>query len=75
MAYNGHKNWSQWNVSLWINNDEQLYRQAQQCLRASRTKDQAAAKFHEMLTAYGVTETPDGAKYTKTSIRAALVGM
>lgn len=25
MPYNGHKNW---NVSLWINNDESLYRMA-----------------------------------------------
>ncbi|UCR91211.1 hypothetical protein [Ralstonia phage RpT1] len=62
-------------MSLWINNDEQLYRQAQQCIRAYRTKDQAATKLFEMLTAYGVTKTPDGAVYTKTSIRAAMVGM
>ena len=26
--YNGHKNWNHWNVSLWINNDEGLYRMA-----------------------------------------------
>lgn len=28
MPYNGHKNWNHWNVSLWINNDESIYRMA-----------------------------------------------
>jgi hypothetical protein len=28
--YNGHKNWNHWNVSLWVNNDEGLYRMARE---------------------------------------------
>ncbi len=72
-TYNGHKNWAHWNVSLWIANDEGLYRLAMECLRAYRnkTKDDAARELLEMLP----EKTPDGAKYTFTSVRAALVGL
>lgn len=31
--YQGHKNWNHWNVSLWINNDEGLYKLARECIR------------------------------------------
>jgi hypothetical protein len=26
--HNGYRSWNEWNVSLWINNDEALYRHA-----------------------------------------------
>mgnify|MGYP003133796418 CR=1 FL=1 len=60
MEYNGHKNWARWNVD--------------HC----RTLDEAAAKTYRTL--WGLAplgekpHTPDGAPYTVTSIRAALVG-
>lgn len=70
--YNGHPNWTLWNVSLWFANDEGLYRMAKDALLWTRTKDQAAARILQELTEAGITQTPDGAKYTKTSVRYAL---
>ena len=72
--YNGYASWPQWNVALWINNDEGLYRLAQSLL-CRYSKAQAAVALLNMLHETGTAHTPDGAKYTVTSIRAALTGM
>ena len=71
-TYNGHKNWAFWNVSLWIGNDDRLYEIARDCVRRSRTREQAAERFVSGLADCGVTETPDGARYTVASVRAAM---
>lgn len=75
--YNGHKNYNHWNVSLWINNDEGLYALAMKYIRAyPRQKDIAAQVMLEHLhNVCKTTTTPDGAPYSKSSIRAAIVGM
>lgn len=82
--YNGHKNWNHWNVSLWINNDEGLYRAAKNFIRRyprpaygfdGSARDYAASKMLEWLRDDGITKTPDGAPYSKSAIRAAMVGM
>ena len=77
--YNGHKNWTHWNVSLWINNDEGLYNLARETVRWCKaegyTRQAAAIEMLRDLEEQGTTKTPDGAPYSVSSIRAAMVGM
>lgn len=73
--YNGHKNWNHWNVSLWLNNDEGLYREALCYIRQCEGKPLASIKMYRSLVEAGITHTPDGAPYSVTTIRAAMVGM
>lgn len=64
-----NRGWTRWNVALWIANDEGLYRMALEAIRQTKTLDQAAERICEVL---GGKQTPDGAKYSKTAIRAAI---
>lgn len=69
--FNGHKNWNHWNVSLWINNDEGLYNTAKDCIRHYQNRKIAAREMLMLLP----ERTPDGAPYSESSVRAAMVGM
>lgn len=73
--YNGHPSWAHWNVSLWIGNDEGLYNTARECIRSMQTKKSAAECMLSLLHEAGVRETPDGVKYTVTTIHHAMRGM
>jgi len=73
--YQGHKNWNHWNVSLWINNDEGLYTEARAFIRKYGNRDHAAKRLMQVYSDCGITHTPDGAPYSVSSIRAAMVGM
>ena len=75
MKYNGHKNWNHWNVSLWINNDQGLYNTAKEYVRYCRNRNKAAAMMYERLSHDNAIETPDGARYSVSSIRAAMRGI
>lgn len=70
--YNGFPSWAQWNVSLWLNNDEGLYGLMTAC-KARRKPIAAAARLLQAeLQAYGMTRTPDGARYSLVAIRGAM---
>lgn len=73
-GFNGYRSWAQWNVSLWLNNDEGLYREMKRCIRGSHSQKIAAEYLLMTLNGLGITHTPDGARYTVTGIRAAMVG-
>jgi protocatechuate 3,4-dioxygenase beta subunit len=73
-TYNGHKNWNHWNVSLWIANDGGLYALACSFVKTSRSRKEAARDMLAALRGMGTLATPDGARYTVTTIRAALRG-
>ena len=77
-TFNGHRSWNAWNVSLWINNDEGLYRLAKglvDCYEKCGGRDEAAKAMLGTLVNDGTPKTPDGAPYSLSSIRAAVVGM
>ena len=83
--YNGHHCWNCWNVSLWIGNDEGLYRAALECKRPDRplaafqgdarvSATRAARRFIRDVVGEGA-KTPDGARYTMTAVRSALADL
>ena len=73
-TYNGHKNWNHWNVSLWIHDDESIYRLVRDLIREAGNRNEAARRFVNVMREIGHTATPDGAPYTFTTVRAALRG-
>ena len=73
--YNGYKNWNHWNVSLWLNNDEGLYRLMLRSIACGVDRDHAVGRLQETLRREGMTHTPDGAPYSKSAIRSAMAGL
>jgi hypothetical protein len=70
--YNGHPSWAAWNVSLWICNEEWLYRLARSCIFQGRTIECATQLLADELAARGMDATPDGARYSKRSLRRVI---
>lgn len=64
--------WPQWNVALWIANDPGLYALAKDHIKECANREQAARTMADFLHTNGHTHTPDGARFTKTSIRYAM---
>lgn len=70
-TYNGHKNWTHWNVALWVCNDESIYLEASRLLAKFPGK---LAKCARLLKRELPERTPDGARYSLIALRASLEG-
>lgn len=55
-GHNGWKNWETWNVALWIDNEEALYKLA----RSLRFKMEPYRTFSLLMLEAGSKGTPDG---------------
>ena len=70
--YNGYPNWNQWNVSLWLNSDYDLYLTMLECYREAKGNATRAAR---RLKALLPERTPDGARYSLVAIRGAMTDL
>ena len=70
--HNGHRSKAAWNVSLWIRNDEGLYRLALDCVSSRKTLGDAARRF---TASVGTAYTPDGFRYSLLNVRLALADL
>jgi len=59
-TYNGWANWATWNVALWLQNDETLYKVARQYDRYDALIPRLESQFGQM--------TPDGARWMDPTI-------
>jgi len=79
--YNGHKNWTHWNVALWLGNDEGLYNMAMEYRNKTHSKIGGNPKPYTprraayALSRYLPPRTPDGARYSIVALTEAIKGL
>lgn len=64
--YNGWKNRQTWNVALWINNDENLYRTAVEYVRSRKAMGIEKPRYRHFVVFAGLDggRTPDNISWT-----------
>ena len=66
--FNGYTSWNAWNVSLWINNDETLYRVAYDTVKTYGYN----RGLRILVEMFEGDKTPDGAVFNRTGIKQAI---
>jgi hypothetical protein len=66
-GYNGWKNRETWNVALWIQNDEGLYRAACKFMQSYKGRT-PYRDFANALIDVGLIKTPDGVRYVSSKL-------
>lgn len=70
--YNGYKNYNYWNISLYINNDQNLYDLAIISINKHNNVKLATLVFIDNLNS---CYTPDGVLWTKAGVYSALLSL
>ncbi len=68
--YNGHRSWNAWNASMWISNDYDL----EITKRQLKDEGMSDTRIIKELSYLVGTRTPDGAKFTQSTIRDFVKG-
>ena len=66
--YNGYTSWNSWNVSLWINNDYDMYTTARDTVQRLGY----VRGLKELVRLWEGKRTPDGARFNRTGIKQAI---
>lgn len=67
--YNGWKNRATWNVALWINNDEELYKKAFRWVQKRRKEGKSISyTAFSTETSLRYKKTPDGYAYVSPEL-------
>lgn len=67
--YNGWKNRATWNVALWINNDEELYKKAVRWVQKRRKEGKSITyTAFSTETSLRYKKTPDGFAYVSPEL-------
>lgn len=73
--HQGRRSWNAWNVSLYIANEEDLYRAGVEACQRSKTWRGAVHRFRLNTGLSSADKTADGALYNDLSVKLALQGL
>lgn len=58
MTYNGFENYETWNVNLWLNNDETMYRYCMYLVHRTRKEENQTYELSKLIQEYVENKSP-----------------